>query len=112
MYLQDSRHTDNKISTERIIDLVREVRNGLIRDFLQDETISTYFREQYNKELSQIKLEFLKRDLKELMTSAVDLPHYALLIKQMQELNSASITSSNHELFYKELEGIFKKYNY
>ena len=112
MYLQDSRHTENKISTERIIDLVREVRNGLIRDFLQDEAISTYFREQYNKELSQIKLEFLKRDLKELMTSAVDLPHYALLIKQMQELNSASITSSNHELFYKELEGIFKKYNY
>jgi hypothetical protein len=112
MYLQDSRHTENKISTERIIDLVREVRNGLIRDFLQDENLKSYFTEQYNKELSQIKLEFLKRDLKELLASPVDLPHYALLIKQMQELNTASIAVSNYELFYKELEGIFKKYNY
>ena len=110
--MHDSRQTENKISTERIIDLVREVRNGLIRDFSSDENLTSYFREQYNKELSQIKLEFLKRDLKELMGSPVDLPHYALLIKQMQELNSASITGSNHELFYKELERIFKKYNY
>ena len=112
MYLQDSRQTESKISTERIIDLVREVRNGLVRDFLQDENLKSYFREQYNKDLSHIKHEFLKRDLRELMASPVDLPHYALLIKQMQEMNTASITSSNHTLFYKELERIFKKYNY
>ena len=112
MYLQDSRHTENKLSTERIIDLVREVRNGLVRDFMQDDNLKSYFQEQYNKELSQIKLEFLKRDLKELILSPVDLPHYAQLIKQMQELSTASITASNHELFYKELEAIFKKYNY
>lgn len=112
MFLQDSRQTDSKISTERIIDLVREVRNGLIRDFLSDDTLKSYFSENFKKELSQIKMEFLKRDLKELMNSPVDLPHYALLIKQMQEVNSASITSTNHELFYKELELIFKKYNY
>jgi len=112
MFLPDSRQTENKISTERLIDLVREVRNGLIRDFLQDENLKTYFTEQYNKELSQIKLEFLKRDLKDLLLSPVDLPHYALLIKQMQELNTASLTNTHHELFYKELESIFKKYNY
>jgi hypothetical protein len=112
MFLSDSRNTESKISTERIIDLVREIRNGLIRDFLQDEILKTYFKEQYNKDLSQIKLEFLKRDLKELLTSPMDLPHYSLLIKQVQEQNSASIASSNHELFYKELESIFKKYNY
>ncbi len=112
MYTHDSRQAESKISTERIIDLVKEVRNGLIRDFLNDETILSYFREQYDKDLSHIKLEFLKRDLKELMGSPVDLPHYALLIKQMQEQNTASITSSNYELFYKELERIFKKYNY
>jgi hypothetical protein len=112
MFIQDNRQADPKISTERIIDLVREVRNGLIRDFLETENIKSYFNQQYNKELSQIKLEFLKRDLKDLLASPVDLPHYALLIKQMQELNTASITSNNYELFYKELEIIFKKYNY
>jgi hypothetical protein len=112
MFVQDSRPTDSKISTERIIDLVREIRNGLIKDFMDESNLKSYFTEQYNKELSQIKLEFLKRDLKELMQSPVDLAHYSLLIKQMQELNTASITSANHELFYKELERIFKKYNY
>jgi hypothetical protein len=112
MFVSDSRNTETKISTERIIDLVREVRNGLIRDFLQDENLTSYFKEQYNKELSQIKLEFLKRDLKELMLSPMDLPHYSLLIKQVQEQNSAAIASANHGLFYKELEMIFKKYNY
>lgn len=112
MYLQDSRQTETRISTERIIDLVREVRNGLVRDFLSDENVKSYFKEQYKKDLSIIKLEFLKRDLRELLTSPVDLSHYALLIKQMQDMNTASITSSNHSLFYKELERIFKKYNY
>ena len=112
MFVQDSRPAEPKISTERIIDLVREVRNGLIRDFLDDEKLKTYFQEHYNKQLSQIKLEFAKRDLKELLASPVDLVHYAQLIKQMQELNTASLASSNHELFYHQLERIFKKYNY
>ena len=103
---------DIKISIDRIIDLVRNVRNGLIQDFLQDTTLKTYFVEQYNKELSQVKTEFLKRDLKELMLSPIDLSHYGLLIKQMQDSNTASITSTHHDLFYKELEKIFGKYNY
>jgi hypothetical protein len=112
MHVNDSRQTETKISTERIIDLVREVRNGLIRDFMDDQNLKSWFLDQYKKELSQIKTEFLKRDLKELMNSPVDLVHYAQLIRQMQELNSASIGSTNNDLFYKELESIFKKYNY
>lgn len=103
---------DLKISIERIIDLVRDVRNGLIHDFLQDANLKSYFLQQYNKELSQVKAEFLKRDLKELLISPVDLSHYGLLIKQMQDSNTASISSTHHDLFYKELEKIFNRYNY
>lgn len=103
---------DLKISIERIIDLVRDVRNGLIHDFLQDTNLKSYFLQQYNKELSQVKAEFLKRDLKELLISPVDLSHYGLLIKQMQDSNTASISSTHHDLFYKELEKIFNRYNY
>jgi hypothetical protein len=103
---------DLKLSIERIIDLVRNVRNGLIHDFLQDANLRTYFLQQYNRELSQVKAEFLKRDLKELLDSPVDLSHYGLLIKQMQDSNTASISSTHHDLFYKELEKIFTRYNY
>lgn len=114
MFTEPSQETEKevKISIERIIEIVREVRNGLINDFLRTDSLKVYFKEQYNKELSQVKEEFLKRDLKSLADSSVDLSHYALLIKQMQEQTSASLTVQNQELFYRELETIFKKYNY
>jgi hypothetical protein len=112
MLTRNDKDVEVKLSIERIIDLVREIRNGLIQDFLVDTTIRKYFREQYDKELSQVKTEFLKRDLKELLSSPVDLSHYGLLIKQMQESNTASLTTTHYELFYRELETIFRKYNY
>ena len=103
---------DLRLSIERIIDLVRNVRNGLIQDFLQDSNLKAYFLQQYQRDLSKVKAEFLKRDLKELLISPVDLSHYGLLIKQMQDSNTASISSTHHDLFYKELEKIFNRYNY
>lgn len=101
-----------RMSMERIIDLVRGVRDSLISDFLVDGNARSYFLEQYGKELSKVKAEFLKRDLKDLQDSPVDLSHYGSLIKQIQNLNSASLATTHQELFYKELERIFKKYNY
>ncbi len=103
---------DTRLSMDRIIELVRDVRNGLIQDFLVEENARNYFREQYAKELSQVRAEFLKRDLRELQASPVDLSHYSSLIKHMQETNSAGLTTTNQELFYKELETIFRKYSY
>lgn len=101
-----------KLSIEKIIDLVRQVRNDLIHYFLIDDNLKTYFSTQYHKELSQLKAEFLKRDLKELLQSSVDLSHYAILIKQMQESSVTSLPDKDRKLFYKELELIFNKYNY
>jgi len=98
------------LSVEKIIDLIRIVRNELIKDFLKDDNLSVYYQEQFNKELSLVKKEFLKRELKELLISPVDLAHYARLINQLRETNTASITEKNNELFYRELDSIFKKY--
>lgn len=100
------------LSVEKVIDLIRQLRNELIKEFLVDENIRSYFHKEYHRELSAIKLEFLKRDLKELLISPVDLSHYSSLIKQIRESNSASLAEGNQELFYKEIEAIFKKYNY
>jgi hypothetical protein len=100
------------LSVEKIIDLIRIVRNELIKDFLKDDNFSLYFQEQFNKDLSLVKREFLRRDLKELLISPVDLVHYAGLINQLRETNTASITERNNELFYRELDTIFKKYSF
>ena len=100
------------LSVEKVIDLVRQLRNELIKEFLIDANLKSYFLKEYKKEVSAIKLEFAKRDLKELLISPVDLSHYAALIKQIRESNSASLAEGNQELFYREIETIFKKYNY
>ena len=101
-----------KASVEKAIDLVRQVRNDLIKDFLQGDNIETYFAEHYNRQLSVIKKEFLIRDLKELLILPVDLVHYSSLIKDTREINSADLSKGNTELFYKELDLLFNKYKY
>jgi hypothetical protein len=63
-------------------------------------------------DLSNIKVEFIKKDLKELLISPVNTNHYQGLIDQIRETDSAGLTESNENLFYKELEYIFKRYMY
>ena len=101
-----------KLSVEKSIDLVRQRRNDLIKDLLQRDNIQTYFTDRYKKELSAIKLQFLIRDLKELLILPVDLVHYSSLIKDTREINSADLSKGNTELFYKELDVLFNKYKY
>lgn len=106
--------TDSKdsvvLSVEKIIDIIRALRNDLIKEFLNDEALSAHYKELVKKDLSPIKSEFLKRDLKELLIQPVDLVHYAGLINQIRETGSASITLQNSDYFYKDLEKIFMKY--
>jgi hypothetical protein len=100
------------LSVEKIIDLIRSVRNELIKEFLNDDQLSSYYKKQFDKDLSNVKREFLKRDLRELLIAPVDLVHYAGLINQIRETSTASITEKNHELFYLELDLIIKKYSF
>jgi hypothetical protein len=100
-------------SHENVIELIRKLRNDLIKDFLDERHLKIYFAEKFGvRELTPIKIEFIKKDLKETLIAPVDLDHYSSLIKQIQESNSASLSEGNDELFYKDLSRIFKKYNY
>ena len=100
-------------SYEHIIELIRKLRNDLIKDFLDERHLKLYFAEKFNvRELAPVKIEFIKKDLKEMLIAPVDVEHYASLITQIQESDSASLTEGNDELFYKDLARIFKKYNY
>jgi hypothetical protein len=101
-----------KLSVEKVIDLVRQVRNDLVKDFLIKDNAQNYFAEHYNKPLSTIKLEFLRRDLSELLISPVDLVHYSALIKAIRDTNCANLSNGNNDLFYRELDVIFSKYKY
>ena len=98
---------------ENIIDLVRKVRNDLIKDFLDERFLKDYIANKYGmKELTAVKIEFIKRDLKEFLIAPVNTDHYRTVVDQIRETNSASLSEGNDELFYSEVEQILKKYIY
>jgi hypothetical protein len=107
----DSPHDSVILSIEKIIDLIRAVRNDLIKAFLNDETLNAHFQTQYKKPLSDIKREFCKRDLKELLITPVDLVHYAGLINYIKETGTASVTEKNDHYFYSDIDKIISKYS-
>lgn len=105
----------NQVNTQwtddRILELVRKLRNDLIKDFLDERHLKAYLATHFRvNDLSNIKIEFIKKDLKELLISPVNISHYQGLISQIRETDSAALTESNEPLFYKELELIFKRY--
>lgn len=104
---------DTQWTDERIIDLVRKLRNDLIKDFLDERHLKEYADQQFRvRDLTPVKIEFIKKDLKELMIAPVNLNHYAPLINQIRLTDSAALTEVNEELFYKEVEGVLKRYLY
>jgi hypothetical protein len=96
---------------ENILDLVRKLRNDLIKDFLDERFLKEYIAEQFRiKDLSAVKIEFIKKDLKELLISPVNTHHYEGLISEIKNTDSAALTENNEKLFYKEIENLFKRY--
>ncbi len=98
--------------TERnIIDLIRKLRNDLIKDFLDERYLKEYVLNRFNiKELSSIKIEFIKQKLKQLLIAPVDTAHYIGLIKLIGESDTASLSDGNEQLFYNEIEMVLKSY--
>ena len=112
-YPMELKTIDTQWTDERIIDLVRKLRNDLIKDFLDERHLKEYVDQQFKvRELSAVKVEFIKRDLKELIIAPVNLNHYGPLISQIRLTDSAALTEVNEQLYYKEVEGILKRYIY
>ncbi len=105
--------TTTQWSDEKIIDLIRQLRNDLIKDFLDERYLKEYLSDKYNvRELSNVKIEFIKKELKELLIAPVNTPHYITIIEQIKKTESAALSEGNEKLFYSELDNVFKKYIY
>lgn len=96
---------------ENIIELIRKLRNDLIQDFLDERYMKQYVLDQYNiKELTFIKIEFVKQALKRLLESPVNVIHYGSLVNLIRETDTASLSKGNEQLFYAEIENVLKDY--
>ena len=108
-----STKTEQKWSEENTIYLIQNLRNELIKDFLDERNLLMYYTDKFKiSELGLEKIEPLKKELKELFNAPVDRDHYRELILQINETSSASISEKNEELFLKDVERILKKYAY
>lgn len=98
------------LSVEKIIDIVRTVRNELVKDFLEDAVLDRYYETKFHKPVSNIKREFFKRDLRELLIAPVDLVHYAKLINSIRETGTISLAHTNSQFFYDDIHRVISKY--
>lgn len=110
MQKADADNSATALSVEKIIDLIRSVRNDLIKDFLNDTVLTSYYEEKFRKPLSAVKKEFFKRDFRELLIAPVDLVHYAKLITHIRETGTASLAHKNSDFFYSDIDRVISKY--
>lgn len=100
-------------SDENIFDLLRTTRNNLIKDFLDERHMKDYIRKHYNiVDLSNINIQLIKKDLMSLLLAPVDTSRYAIPMEQIKQNDTTSVSDDNLLLFYREIEGILKKYIY
>jgi len=98
------------LSTDQIIAAVRTTRDQQIDELKKEPVLMTFLEHYYDLlTLSDVKKQFLLRDLAELKNSPLDLSHYAALLNQMKEEKTLTVDGS-HRLFLAELKAIFQKY--
>ena len=110
MSSQTQAESASKLNMELIIDLVRTKRNELIKQMLRNDSFVDYFSNIFKRDLSKIKTEFVRRELKEMLIHPVDLVHYSKLISHIKETNTYLITQSSETFFYEEINIGLKKY--
>jgi len=100
-----------RLSNDYIIELVRDRRNELISKLLHREELNLFLKETFGvTEISQVKREFIKRALKELELSPVDLPRYGQIILEIRKTGSFIISSNNEKVFYLDMANSIKNY--
>ena len=104
---------NTELSDDAILGIIRNVRNDLIKDYLDERNLREYFTSRYGvHDLSNVKVEFIKRDLREYLIAPVNIGHYQPIIDHIRESGSAALAEGNDQLFYKDLEAIFRNYTF
>ena len=94
------------------VELIRKMRDDLLKDFLDERYIKEYLALKYNvKELSNIKIEFIKKGVKELLLIPVDILHYESMLTTPRE-SEGVVSVEGNQLFYAEIEKVLMRYLY
>lgn len=94
-----------------VLELIKKLRNDLIRDFLDERFLRGYVRSKYHhSDVSDVKVQFIRKGLKELYASDINLAHYKPLIEEIETHERVTLSEANEFLFYRDVESIFERY--
>lgn len=97
-------------SIENSVDLVRRLRSDLLKDFLDERYLKEYISKKFNlRELSNVKIEFIKKGLKELLQEPIDLGKYEGVIENLKGTDGGSLADGDDQVFYTEIENVLKR---
>ncbi len=100
-----------KNSQDSNVDLIQKIRNDLVKDFLDERFMKEYFAEHYHvQELSNVKVEFIKKELKELLQVPLDKVHYDAILSRLSETDATTLADGDDQLFYAEVEKVLRRY--
>jgi hypothetical protein len=96
---------------ENNVDLIQKIRNDLVKDFLDERFMREYLAERYHvRELSNVKVEFIKKELKELLQVPLDQVHYDVLLTRLNETDATTLADGDDQLFYAEVDKVLRRY--
>jgi hypothetical protein len=110
--METNRPVENigEVSMDQIITSIRDSRDRQIEELKKEPVLMAFLEHYYNTlVISEVKKQFLLKDLDVLKNSPLDLSHYSAMITQMK-VTQTSIIDGSHKLFLSELKNIFQKY--
>jgi hypothetical protein len=97
-----------------ILELIRNMRTDIVRSLLHTENLKAYLRDEHKlPEPSNVRLEFIKRSLHELLICPIDLVHYGPVILEMKQAIDLDIASQACTgLVHKEISETLRSHLY
>lgn len=101
-----------KQQSDSLLQRILIARNDLIKDFLDERHLRAHFATRFSiQELSDRKVEFIKKALMEKLEEPLDETHYETLIHELSD-DAIELTEDNNQLIHKDLEMIFRNYTF
>jgi methyltransferase-like protein len=91
-------------------EFILKLRTDFFKDFLDERYLREYLAKHYNvRDLSNVKVEFMKKDFKELMSTPPDAAIYETLVTRLKGSDNPE-EDEKELIFHDEIEKIVMQY--
>jgi hypothetical protein len=96
---------------EELKEYLQKLRSDFLKDFLDERYLREYLARQYNvRDLSNVKVEFMKKDFKELVSTSLDQAAVEALVTKIQAVGNPDEQEEREQIFHDEIEKVVMQY--